>query len=215
MRQMRASEVLAIARGELGVTEDPKGSNRVKYNTWYYRREVEGDAYPWCMAFVQWVFHQAGMTPPVRTASCGALMRAAKAAGQWVTGNYRPGDVIIYDFPGGAATDHCGICEDAGEDTVTTIEGNTSVTNASNGGEVRRMTRPVSKVVGGWRPQYTEEDEDMTVYRTVEDVPQWYRPTIERLMAVGALKGTDGEGTINVDETYCRVMTTLDRLGKI
>lgn len=211
---MKASEVLAIAKGELGVTENPKGSNRVKYNEWYYRREVEGDPYPWCMVFVQWVMHRAGITPPVRTASCGALMRAAKGMGQWVTEGYRPGDIIIYDFPGGAATDHCGICESAEGDRVIAIEGNTSVTDASNGGEVRQMTRPGSRVVGAWRPKY-EEDEDMAVYQTVENVPQWYRPTIEKLVAMGALKGTDGAGTINVDETYCRVMTTLDRLGKL
>ena len=79
---------------------------------------MEGDAYPWCMAFVQWVFRQAEMAPPVRTASCGALMRAAKTVGQWVTNDYRPGDVIIYNFPGGAATDHCGICESAAGSTV-------------------------------------------------------------------------------------------------
>ena len=214
---MRANEVLDIARRELGVTESPKGSNRVKYNEWYYRREVEGDPYPWCMAFVQWVFHQAGMVPPVRTASCGALMRAAKGLGQWVTQGYRPGDVLIYDFPGGAATDHCGICESAGEDRVTAIEGNTSVTNASNGGEVRRMTRRLGTVAGAWRPPYVEKGEkkEMEIYRTVEDVPKWYRPTIEKLMAAGALRGVDEEGNIHVDETYCRVMTTLDRLGKI
>ena len=215
MRQMRASEVLAIARGEIGVIESPKGSNRVKYNEWYYRREVEGDAYPWCMAFVQWVFDKAGMAPPARTASCGGLMRAAKRLGQWVSGGYREGDVLIYDFPGGAATDHCGICESVGDERVTAIEGNTSVTNASNGGEVCRMTRPTSQVVGAWRPPYLEEDEEVTVYRTVDEVPQWYRPTIEKLMTAGALKGTDGQGTINVDETYCRVMTTLDRMGMI
>ena len=106
---MTAEKVLAIARGELGVKESPANSNRVKYNTWYYGREVSGAAYPWCMAFVQWVFAQAGVKLPVKTASCGALMNAAKKAGQWVTKDYRPGDVVIYDFPGGAATDHTGI----------------------------------------------------------------------------------------------------------
>lgn len=219
---MTAADVLSVARGELGVTESPRGSNRVKYNEWYYGRPVQGDAYPWCMVFVQWVFSRAGVPVPVRTASCGALMRGAKAAGRWVTAEYRPGDVLIYDFPGGAATDHCGICESAGDGRVTAIEGNTSAGNAANGGGVLRMTRAVSLVVGAWRPEYgareekqAEEETEMTVYQTVEDVPQWYRPTIERLVAMGALKGTDGQGSINVDETYCRVMTTLDRLGKI
>ena len=62
----------------------------------------------------------------------------------------------------------------------------------------------------------------MVTYKTLKDVPAWYRPTIEKLMEQGALKGTDeGEAdtlednVIDVDETYCRVMTTMDRLGII
>lgn len=53
-------------------------------------------------------------------------MRAAKAAGCWVTKDYRPGDVVIYDFPGGAATDHTGIIEKVALTGVVAIEGNTS-----------------------------------------------------------------------------------------
>ena len=157
---MTADKVLSIARGELGVKESPAGSNNVKYNTWYYGREVSGN-YPWCMAFVQWVMARAGVEVPVRTASCRTLMTHAKRLGQWVTEGYKPGDVVIYDFPGGAATDHTGIVERVYEDGVVAIEGNTSVSNASNGGEVRRMMRDVSLVVGAWRPEYETEDEDM------------------------------------------------------
>ena len=106
-----AERVLELARVELGTKEIPANSNRVKYNTWYYGREVSGTVYPWCMTFVQWIFSQAGVSLPVKTASCGALMRAAQKAGLWVTGDYRPGDVVIYDFPGGGATDHTGLVE--------------------------------------------------------------------------------------------------------
>ena len=53
-----AERVLEIARGELGTKEYPANSNKVKYNTWFYGREISGSAYPWCMVFVQWVFHQ-------------------------------------------------------------------------------------------------------------------------------------------------------------
>ena len=69
-----AKDVLNVARRELGTKESPPNSNNVKYNTWYYGREVSGKAYPWCMVFVQWVFAQAGVKLPLRTASCGALM---------------------------------------------------------------------------------------------------------------------------------------------
>lgn len=153
-----AEQVLDIARKELGTQESPAGSNKVKYNTWYYGREVAGKAYPWCMAFVQWCFAQAGVPLPLRTASCGALMNAAKKSGQWVTKGYRPGDVVIYDFPGGAATDHTGIIEKVTPAGVAAIEGNTSQAGSqSNGGMVCRKTRPASQIVGAVRPKYEED----------------------------------------------------------
>lgn len=155
----RASDILAIATAELGYTESPPNSNKTKYGAWF---GLNGQ--PWCMMFVQWVFAQVGAAAllPARTASCGALMRAAKAAGCWVTGGYRPGDIVIYDFPGGAETDHCGIVEAAGEASVTAIEGNTSVSGSqSNGGMVCRKTRKLSQVVGAVRPKYDTEDENM------------------------------------------------------
>ena len=122
-----AEKVLDIARQELGTKESPANSNKVKYNAWYYGREVSGSAYPWCMAFVQWVFAQAGVALPLKTASCGALMNAAKKSGQWVTKDYRPGDVVIYDFPSGAATDHTGIIEKVTLTGVMAIEGKIEV----------------------------------------------------------------------------------------
>lgn len=158
-----AERVLELARVELGTKEIPANSNRVKYNTWYYGREVSGTVYPWCMTFVQWIFSQAGVSLPVKTASCGALMNAAKRSGQWVTKGFRPGDVVIYDFPGGADTDHTGIVETVLAAGVAAIEGNTSQTGSqSNGGEVCRKIRPYNQIVGVVRPAFEEED-DMNI----------------------------------------------------
>ncbi|MEY8389141.1 CHAP domain-containing protein [Oscillospiraceae bacterium 38-13] len=161
-----AEKVLAIAAAELGTQESPANSNRVKYNTWYYGREVSGKAYPWCMAFVQWVFHQAGMSLPLKTASCGALMNAARKAGRWVTADYRPGDVVIYDFPDGGAVDHTGIIEKVTPSHVTAIEGNTSQSGSqSNGGMVCRKTRPVSLIAGAVRPDYQKDNTPSPAHR--------------------------------------------------
>ena len=153
-----ADNILRVARGELGYKESPAGSNRTKYGAWY---GLNGQ--PWCMMFIQWVFAQAGASEllPARTASCGALMRAAKAAGLWVTGDYRAGDVVIYDFPGGAPTDHTGIVERRTSGGVVAIEGNTGTGNDANGGEVMERTRPTSWIVGAYRPHYEEEDMDI------------------------------------------------------
>lgn len=61
----------------------------------------------------------------------------------------------------------------------------------------------------------TKEVDELAVYKTINDVPAWAKPTIKKLMDKGALKGTDTKGTIDVDDTYVRVMVTLDRLGKL
>lgn len=59
-----------------------------------------------------------------------------------------------------------------------------------------------------------EEDDEMTYYQTLDQVPEYYRPTVEKLVEAGALKGT-AEGVLNVSEDFCRTMTVLDRLGKL
>ena len=204
------SELLDIARRQIGVKESPPNSNNVRYNTWYYGREVSGSAYPWCAVFVAFVFDQAKVKLPIRTASCGALMRAAKAAGCWVTGDYRPGDVVIYDFPGGAATDHCGIVEAVDGTYISAIEGNTSSSNDADGGAVERRARKFSQIVGAVRPSYDKEVEEVR-YNTVEECPSWARETVQKLVDREYLNGT-GEG-LDLSADMVRLLVILDRAG--
>ena len=154
------NDLLLIASAELGTKESPPNSNQVKYNTWYYGREVYGRAYPWCMVFVQWVLDQAGVKPPIRTASCGAFLNAARAAGEAVYTDFQPGDIVVYDFEMDGTTDHCSILESANGATITANEGNTSVGNDSDGGEVMRRTRNLYQIVGAWRPKEEEMTQD-------------------------------------------------------
>lgn len=199
-------ELLEIARGELGVKESPASSNRVKYNTWYYGREVRDTArakYPWCMVFVQWVFHQAGASAllPNRTASCSNLMTNAKKKGCWVTGTYQPGDLAIFDWQGDGKADHVGIVEKAlGGGVYQTIEGNTSVGNDSNGGQVMRRQRKRSQILGAVRPDYEDgEDKQVVRYKYLRDIPAAFRPTIEKLMDAGIIQGDGSDSTGNWD----------------
>ena len=204
------SELLDIARRQIGTRESPPKSNNVRYNTWYYGREVSGAAYPWCMVFVQWVFDQAGVKLPVRTASCGALMRAAQSAGCWVTKGYQPGDVVIYDFPGGADTDHCGIVEAVDGTYISAIEGNTSSTSDADGGAVERRARKFSQIVGAVRPSYDKEVDEVR-YNTVDECPDWARETIQKLIDKGYLNGT-GEG-LDLSADMVRLLVIQDRAG--
>ena len=204
------SELLELARRQIGVKECPPNSNNVRYNTWYYGREVSGAAYPWCMVFVQWVFDQASVKLPTRTASCGALMRAAQAAGCWVTKGYQPGDVVIYDFPGGAATDHCGIVESVDGTYISAIEGNTSSSNDADGGAVERRTRRLSLIAGAVRPTFDEEVEEMR-YNTVAECPDWARETVQKLIDKGYLGG-DGQ-SLDLSRDMVRILVIQDRAG--
>ena len=204
------SELLEIARRQIGVKECPPNSNNVRYNTWYYGREVSGNAYPWCAVFAAWVFDQARVKLPIRTASCGALMRAAQSAGQWVTGDYRPGDVVIYDFPGGAKTDHCGIVESVDGTYISAIEGNTSSASDADGGAVERRARKFSQIVGAQRPTDEKEGEELRD-TTQEEWPRGGRETIQKLIDKGYLGG-NGQG-LDLSHDMVRVLVIQDRAG--
>lgn len=51
--------------------------------------------------------------------------------------------------------------------------------------------------------QNEEEDENMVKYKTIDDVPEWYRSEVQELMDAGALKGT-GNGAIDISEDVVR-----------
>ena len=142
-------DVLKIAAWQLGVLENPAGSNRQKYGEAY---GMNGQ--PWCVMFVWWVFREAGFNLR-KTASCTDLSNAYKAAGQWVASDYKPGDIVMFDFTGKRSkTEHCGIVEKVNGNTLTTIEGNTGTASNANGGAVMRRTRDVRFVTGACRPRY-------------------------------------------------------------
>lgn len=178
---MTAERVLALARGELGVTERPAGSNKVKYNTAYYGREVSGAGYPWCCTFVWWLFQQAGASKLFfgggKTAYCPALLTHHKE--QVVRGDYRPGDVIFFNFSGKTGAAHVGICEKWDGTNITTIDGNTGSGNEANGGAVMRRTRNKKYIVGAYRPAYREE-ENLTQLQFDNLMADWLARQSER-----------------------------------
>ena len=217
----RASDLLALARKELGVKEFPANSNNVKYNTAYYGQEVwdgkAGGKFPWCVVFIWWLFHQAEADGLFfggrKTASCGALMDYARAHGQWVTGGYQPGDIAIMDFPGNKArTDHCGIVVTALTDGVRTIEGNTGVGNDSNGGEVMERTRPLSVIIGAYRPHYAEEtsekEDDMDIDKLINSMTdEQLIHLVERIQAALAKRPISAALQADVDKAVAAGIT--------
>ena len=92
---------------------------------------------------------------------------------------------------------------------------------ASNHADVLHWFPRFGRSMDDFRADVAREMEDnVTIYKTLQDVPESYRPTIRRLMEAGALTGHSDpvpgrleDNVLDIDETYCRVMTTLDRLG--
>jgi hypothetical protein len=137
---------LTLAIGELGYTESPAGSNANKYGAWY------GANYqPWCAMFCTWAYEQAGPSDSFvkgsRWAYCPYVVADARAGryGLQTTDDPIPGDLVVYDWSWDTVYDHIGLFEGwTGGGSFTAIEGNTSTSNNSNGGQVMRRTRTKS-----------------------------------------------------------------------
>ena len=169
-----AEKILEIARSQIGARESPANSDNVKYNTAYYGREVSGK-YPWCAVFVWWVFREAG-APELyygggETAYCPTLMSFHKK--QAVT-DYRPGDIVFFNFSGKSSAGHVGICESWDGTYITTIDGNTGGASEDNGGAVMRRRRHKKYIVGAYRPDY-EEEESVTYEQWLEYLERYRR----------------------------------------
>lgn len=179
-------DVIAVARRELGVKESPPNSNNVKYNTWYYDRAVSGIQYAWCMVFCQWVYKQCNVALPSGTASCTAMLEAAKKATCLVQSNYQPGDLVLFDFKGSRnAPQHCGILVNANPryDIYECIEGNTATGNDADGGMVMLRQRKLSQIVGAVRPKFQNgrEELDMTIDEFISKLtPQQANAILEK-----------------------------------
>jgi hypothetical protein len=136
-------KALNRATTQLGVKENPTGSNNNKYGEWY------GMNYePWCAMFCTWCFEMEGASEAFirgsRYSYVPYVVADARAGryGLSTTDDPIPGDLVCYDWSWDTVYDHIGIFENWMSDgNFTAIEGNTSTSNDSNGGEVMRRTR--------------------------------------------------------------------------
>jgi hypothetical protein len=146
---------LELAISELGYVESPAGSNRTAYGAWYGL-----DGQPWCAMFCTWAFElgaadhdkdSPSFVRGSRYAYCPYIVADARAGryGLQTTDDPIPGDLAVFDWHGDTVYDHVGIFEKwlIGGSTFQSIEGNTSYSDNSNGGEVMRRERDRSGVV--------------------------------------------------------------------
>jgi len=118
---------------QLGIG-DYKGNNNVKYNTWYYGRNVSGNGYAWCMTFQAYCCNQiTGSNNAIpKTASCTSAVNIFKSRGQfqysrYYGGNYIPkaGDLVYYTNGSKSSSCHVGMIISASVNGyLQTVEGN-------------------------------------------------------------------------------------------
>lgn len=157
----KANDIITKASKYIGVKENPKGSNKVKFNTDYYGSAVSGSAYPWCVTFVWDIFRMCKASKLFyngeKTASCGAVLTWAKQ-NKLIVSEGKKGDLVLFDWNKDGRADHIGIIVAKNSDgTYKTIEGNTSIGNDSNGGEVMERKRNKSDILAFIRPKYEKE----------------------------------------------------------
>ena len=139
------------------------------------------------------------------------ILRSAKAVGCWVTRDYRPGDIAIFDFSGSnTRTEHTGIVIEVRGDSLYTIEGNTADGNDSNGGQVLTRLRPLRVVRGAVRPDYDEEETSM------DNTPSGYAVEAVKWAKMNGILFGDVSGNLKLHDPVTReqAITFLYRFAK-
>lgn len=151
-----AGLALGVAVSQIGVMEEPTGSNRGEMVD-LYQRKVGLSLTPgkpghfWCMAFVYWCFLEAGggSTPFPKTAGCIDAWNKvrAKDPSRLLTrtqaladpARVKPGMVFILDHGGGKG--HTGFVRQSLTGALKTVEGNTNPAGSANGLGVFELNR--------------------------------------------------------------------------
>ena len=137
------NKIIEIAKIEVGYTEVPNNSNKTKFGKWF-----GFDGVAWCGIFVSWCYAQAGIPlPNIGFAKGYAGCQTAVAyftKNKKITTTPVEGDIVFFDWNGDNRYDHTGLfVRELPNGQFETIEGNTSLSNQSNGGQV--MVRHRSK----------------------------------------------------------------------
>ena len=86
---------------------------------------------------------------------------------------------------------------------------------ASNHSDVMHWFPKHGKTMDDFRRDVAKAMEpkpEYKVYPRMEDTPHWCRPSLQKAVDRGVLKGT-GNGRLDVSEDLCKMLTLLDRLG--
>lgn len=134
-------KIIEAAKKEIGNTEKPANSNMTKYGEWFGWNGVA-----WCAIFVSWCYDKGGYP----LGNIGWTKGFAGCQAGWsyfvkkkcITTTPKEADIVFFDWNGDKRFDHVGIfVRHIDDEHFESIEGNTSLTNQSNGGEVMLRKR--------------------------------------------------------------------------
>jgi hypothetical protein len=137
----KGAKILGIASKEVGYTEIPANTNKTKYGKWF-----GFDGVAWCGIFVSWCYFMAGFPLPnigfsKGYAGCQTAVAFFRKKG-WIVTDPQEGDIVFFDWNNDGRYDHTGLFKKRlDESHFSTYEGNTSLTNQSNGGQVMERKR--------------------------------------------------------------------------
>lgn len=153
------TKVLGIAASQVGVREEPLGSNSGPEVDVYLASVGLGAGDPWCAAFVYWCFKKASAELDVQN----ELIRTGSVLAHWneatcskITSKVafenpaivKPGDIFIIAHS--SSTGHTGLVEKVKGGFITTIEGNTNDGGSREGIGVFRRTRKIKDINRGF-----------------------------------------------------------------
>lgn len=141
MAKAAINTVLNQAKKDVGVSEEPPGSNRGKRVEQMLKNTGLGGGHPWCAAAVAtWGLEAIGATWPLpRAAACDTLLDFAERKGI-LRSLPLAGDVfLIMQSPTDAI--HTGLVLEVIGNEIKTIEGNTNAGGSAEGYMVKERTR--------------------------------------------------------------------------
>lgn len=153
------TEALKVAISQIGVMEDPPGSNKGPVVNQYLASTALPPGLFWCAAFVYWCFDKAAAkigkaNPLVKTGH--VMTHWNKTAGKKILtvdavdkpSLIKPGHIFIMNT--GGSSGHTGIVEKVEGGFVHTIEGNSNNAGSRNGIGVFRLQRKIAKINRGF-----------------------------------------------------------------
>ena len=125
--------IAAIATRELGVSEQPPGSNDAPRIAQYRTATTGSGVGPWCAYFTSWVAQQAGVPVGPNGQGIGYVPTVkawAESQGRYIPaggGAPQVGDLVVFDRGGDGVLDHIGVVTGVRPDGgIDTVEGNSS-----------------------------------------------------------------------------------------